>query len=107
MPFLTCSKAESKERNHHINGDGFGVAWYDDESPTYGPCVFTSTKPSWNDRNLGRLAQHIRSNCIFAHVRAASADSGITESNCHPFKFGNLVSSSWTDTFYFKSHNRI
>lgn len=38
----------------------------------------------WNPRSLC-----VR--CIFAHVRAASETSVISEQNCHPFRFGRLL----------------
>ncbi|PFH36518.1 hypothetical protein BESB_047100 [Besnoitia besnoiti] len=38
------------------------------------PCVFTSLKPAWADRNLFILAEKIASRLIFAHVRAASTN---------------------------------
>eukprot|EP01118_Nematostelium_gracile_P006172 TRINITY_DN1984_c0_g1_i1.p1 TRINITY_DN1984_c0_g1~~TRINITY_DN1984_c0_g1_i1.p1 ORF type:complete len:395 (-),score=51.87 TRINITY_DN1984_c0_g1_i1:37-1221(-) len=86
-PFLNTSQ---RTLNHRVNGDGFGFGWYDDRSNNI-PCVFTSIKPSWNDRNLIRLAEHIKSRCVFAHVRAASPKSLIVETNCHPFQFGRIL----------------
>jgi len=50
------------------------------------PCVFTSLKPAWNDRNLKRLAERLSSDCILAHVRAAGPGSAVTEDACHPFE---------------------
>lgn len=32
-----------------------------------------------------------RSDCIMAHVRAASKNTGISQQNCHPFKAGRLL----------------
>ena len=72
-----------------INGDGFGVGWYsDDEEKASDPGLFTSVLPAWNHRNLNRLSGKIRSSLIFAHVRAASLGSPISELNCHPFTKG-------------------
>ncbi|MES1908832.1 MAG: hypothetical protein MHM6MM_001694 [Cercozoa sp. M6MM] len=59
-----------------------------DEQSARTPCVFTSTLPAWNNRNLFRLAEKVVSPLFFAHVRAASSTASITESNCHPFNFG-------------------
>jgi len=87
LPFIPCEK---QRLNHKVNGDGFGFGWYDD-IPGGIPCVFTSVKPSWNDLNLLRLSEHIKSKCIFAHVRAASPKSLIVETNCHPFQFGRIL----------------
>ncbi|KAG0228959.1 nucleophile aminohydrolase [Mortierella sp. GBAus27b] len=76
-----------------INGDGFGVGWYESEpdpelSPA--PCIFTSVTPAWNNMNLIRLAEKIKSPLVFAHVRASTAGS-VSESNCHPWQYGRLM----------------
>ncbi|ORZ10583.1 nucleophile aminohydrolase [Lobosporangium transversale] len=76
-----------------INGDGFGVGWYEPESSIDGsaaPCIFTSVTPAWNNMNLIRLANKIKSPLVFAHVRAAAAGS-VSESNCHPWQYGRLM----------------
>lgn len=57
-----------------------------DPLPT--PGVFTSTGPAWNSTNLIRLSEKITSPLVFAHVRAASIGSPVTEANCHPFCIG-------------------
>ena len=64
-----------------MNGDGFGVGefpadeypdtnfewlsgWYDsvyDEELGSQPCIFTSVTPAWNNVNLTRLAEKIKS----------------------------------------------
>jgi len=80
---------KAQERAEPLNGDGFGIGWYDfriDETPA----VFTSIRPAWNNRNLRSIAPKIRSTCIFAHVRAASMGD-VTQENCHPFRYKNLL----------------
>ena len=80
----------AREREEPLNGDGFGVGWYAPEvDPT--PCVFTSIRPAWGDRNLHRLAEKIRSTCFFAHVRAASYGMSVSELNCHPFQYDRFL----------------
>ncbi|MCG8604388.1 class II glutamine amidotransferase, partial [bacterium] len=70
-------------------GDGFGVGWFErDVSPE--PAVFTDIRPAWNNRNLRSIAPRVRSKCIFAHVRAASTGD-VTQDNCHPFIFKNML----------------
>lgn len=82
---LILQSYKARERKEPLNGDGFGAGWYETEvDPT--PCVFTSTTPAWSNRNLHRLAEKIRSTCVFAHVRAASPGSYVSEFNCHPFQ---------------------
>lgn len=76
-----------------INGDGFGVGWYDsvyDEELGREPCIFTSITPAWNNANLTRLAEKIKSPLIFGHVRATTAGS-LSLDNCHPWKHGTLM----------------
>ncbi|KAG1217315.1 hypothetical protein G6F35_009267 [Rhizopus arrhizus] len=78
-----------------LNGDGFGVGWYDSEpgvqeQNAVTPCIFTSVTPAWNNVNLVRLAEKIRSPLIFAHVRASTSGS-VSESNCHPWSYGRLM----------------
>lgn len=81
---------DARERQEPLNGDGFGVGWYAPGTDSI-PGVFTSVTPAWNNRNLHRLAEKIRSNCFFAHVRAASPNSLVNEINCHPFQFGRYM----------------
>lgn len=77
-----------------LNADGFGVGWYvydqqHVERPDL-PCVFTSLKPAWSDRNLAMIAEKTLSPLVFAHVRASS--SGFpTEISCHPFCHGKFM----------------
>lgn len=80
----------AKEMNHNpVNGDGFGLGWYSPEiDPT--PGLYTSLNPAWANKNLHRLAARIKSPCFFAHVRAAT-EGVVSEENCHPFKFGDLL----------------
>lgn len=76
---------KAREREEPLNGDGFGVGWYVPEiDPT--PCVFTSILPAWSNRNLHHLAAKTKTCSLFAHVRAASPGSLVSEVNCHPFQ---------------------
>lgn len=96
------------------NGDGFGVGYYMTAPTTRRgrsdandlsdceherihlidlgpePCIFTSTVPAWNCRNLERLASKTVSPLVFAHVRA-STEGALSDSNCHPFSRGALM----------------
>ncbi|PWN29605.1 N-terminal nucleophile aminohydrolase [Jaminaea rosea] len=113
-----------------VNGDGFGLGWYDAEasassstslayvaplddhpdtapiasssssssSPSSSkdhphpsaPCIFTSVTPAWNNQNLQRLCEKIRSPLVFAHIRASTAGA-LSETNCHPWRYGRLM----------------
>lgn len=77
------------ERRDPVNGDGFGLGWYvPDGGPE--PIRYLSVRPAWNDQNLQSIASGIRTECLFAHVRDASAGM-VTELNCHPFQYGSLL----------------
>ncbi|EMC97974.1 hypothetical protein BAUCODRAFT_409717 [Baudoinia panamericana UAMH 10762] len=102
------------DRTRPHNGDGFGVGYYttalstrrqrpSDDADGYAsiqydevidlgpePCIFTSTIPAWNCKNLERLASKTVSPLIFAHVRA-STEGALSDSNCHPFSRGALM----------------
>ena len=78
------------EANHAVNADGFGVGWYDHDTREE-PALFRSTTPAWSNSNLHELARAVRGDTIFAHVRAASPGLPVVETNCHPFKHGNLL----------------
>lgn len=81
---------KARERPEPLNGDGFGVGWY---SPAVAddPCCFRSISPAWGNDNLLSIADHVRSGCFFAHVRAASPGMAIAENNCHPFQIGKYL----------------
>lgn len=105
------SRLRLDHRRPH-NGDGFGVGYYTrgpearrrertsedlvympkEEEIDLGPepCIFTSTIPAWNCKNLERLASKTVSPLIFAHVRA-STEGALADSNCHPFSRGALM----------------
>jgi glutamine amidotransferase len=67
------------------NGDGFGVAWYNQKKT---PGLFKDILPAWNDSNLRSLAANIQTQLFFAHVRATTGTS-ISRNNCHPFVWEN------------------
>jgi glutamine amidotransferase len=86
---LVNQSFDAEERDP-LNGDGFGVAWY---APHIGPepAVFKSATPAWSNRNLVHLGRVTQSNCILAHVRAASPGVTVNENNCHPFVSGQFA----------------
>ncbi len=86
---LINQSINAKELEEPLNGDGFGIGWYVPEV-NYEPVNFVSVYPAWNNRNLRNLAPKIRTECLVAHVRAASVGD-VSESNCHPFQYGSLL----------------
>lgn len=86
---LINQSINARELEEPLNGDGFGIGWYvPDVSPE--PVTFVSVNPAWSNRNLRNLAPKIRTECMIAHVRAASVGE-VSESNCHPFLYKNLL----------------
>jgi predicted glutamine amidotransferase len=86
---LINQSIHAKELEEPLNGDGFGIGWYVADV-NYEPVTFVSINPAWSNRNLRNLAPKIRTECFIAHVRAASVGE-VSESNCHPFQYGNLL----------------
>ena len=86
---LINQSIHARELEEPLNGDGFGVGWYASEINAE-PITFVSVYPAWNNRNLRNLAPKVRTNCLVAHVRAASVGD-ISESNCHPFQYKNIL----------------
>lgn len=70
-----------------INGDGFGVGYY---TSKHAPCIFKAITPAWNNVNLNNLSQCTESRLVFGHVRA-STQGVLSETNCHPFSYGNIM----------------
>jgi glutamine amidotransferase len=79
----------ARELEEPLNGDGFGIGWYAPEV-SHEPVTFVSVNPAWSNRNLRNLAPKIKTDCLLAHVRAASVGE-VSESNCHPFQYKNLL----------------
>jgi predicted glutamine amidotransferase len=86
---LITQSIHAKEIEEPLNGDGFGIGWYVADV-NYEPVTFVSINPAWSNRNLRNLAPKIRTECFIAHVRAASVGE-VSESNCHPFQYKNLL----------------
>lgn len=86
---LVNQSLNSRERSSPTNGDGYGVGWYT-QSVSAEPALLRSIRPAWNDRNLLSIAPKIESDCILAHIRAATRGE-VSELNCHPFQYKNLL----------------
>ncbi|MVO14492.1 class II glutamine amidotransferase [Parasedimentitalea huanghaiensis] len=82
---LIAQSQEAEESKTSTNGDGFGVAWYENR-PT--PGQYRDVYPAWSDPNLRAVAHQVRSGLFLAHVRA-STGSAISRNNCHPFTAGS------------------
>ena len=86
---LINQSLHAREIEEPLNGDGFGIGWYVPEVDNE-PVTFVSVNPAWSNRNLRNLAPKVSTQCMIAHVRAASVGE-VSESNCHPFQYKNLL----------------
>lgn len=81
---------EAREREEPLNGDGWGLGWYQpDESPV--PAHYRTVRPAWSDDNMRHISPVVRTPLYFAHVRAASGGLSVQQLNCHPFVGGRHV----------------
>ena len=86
---LVHQSLDPQESVLHVNGDGFGVGWYNLELSVE-PGLFKSMAPAWSDLNLRYMAAKIYSHSFLGHIRAASA-GGTGFSNCHPFHYERFL----------------
>jgi glutamine amidotransferase len=80
---------DAEEMSQTLNGDGFGLGWYVHHISEK-PGLFRSISPAWNNNNLLYNAPLIQTDCMFAHIRAAS-EGTISEANCHPFHYEQFL----------------
>lgn len=86
---LVRQSFKARELEEPLNGDGFGIGWYQREIDP-NPAVFLSVQPAWNNANLRSIAPKISSSCFLAHVRAAS-HGRVSQTNSHPFHYGPFL----------------
>ncbi|MEN9217205.1 MAG: ergothioneine biosynthesis protein EgtC [Gloeomargarita sp. HHBFW_bins_162] len=67
-----------------LNGDGFGLGWYDRRLRPQ-PFTYKNILPIWNDLNLPGLCEYITSGCLLGYVRSATPGLAVDYSNCQPF----------------------
>lgn len=102
---LIQQSVHALEREEPLNGDGFGLAWYNAALNT-APGLFRSVTPAWSNDNLYRLGKVTQSTCVLAHVRAASLGLPVYEGNCHPFVHGELALMHNGDVAGFRASRR-
>lgn len=74
---------DAQEAKLSVNGDGFGIAWYDGEGD---PGLYKDVLPAWSDSNLPSICRLVKSGLFMAHVRASTFGTTSRE-NCHPFAY--------------------
>jgi predicted glutamine amidotransferase len=75
------------EREEPLNGDGWGVGWYDPRLEDH-PATYRTLQPAWSDDNMRHVSPLVETPTFFAHVRAASPGLPVHRLNCHPFRGG-------------------
>lgn len=91
------TKAEIGTRNSPYNMDGLGMGWYSMARAEYGECdgphaaVYKVLRQPMSDPIYRSICANTATKTVFAHIRAASGDTAVTEYNCHPFQFGRWV----------------
>lgn len=81
---LVVQSREASESKTTVNGDGFGLAWYQDLNE---PGLYREVLPAWADSNLSSLCRLLKSRLFLAHVRASTMSESV-RTNCHPFTYG-------------------
>ncbi|APB33770.1 glutamine amidotransferase class-II [Gloeomargarita lithophora Alchichica-D10] len=67
-----------------LNGDGFGLGWYDRRLRPQ-PFTYKNILPIWNDPNLAGLCEYVTPSCLLGYVRSATPGLAVDYSNCQPF----------------------
>ncbi|OHT77114.1 ergothioneine biosynthesis protein EgtC [Mycobacteroides chelonae] len=87
------SYSPRRQKHGLVNADGWGTGFFIDGAPRR----WRSARPLWGDASFASVAPVLRSRCVVAAVRSASAGMPIDESAAAPF----------TDGTWLLSHNGI
>ncbi|TDZ80407.1 ergothioneine biosynthesis protein EgtC [Mycobacteroides salmoniphilum] len=90
---LVQSYSPRRQKHGLVNADGWGAGFFADGAPRR----WRSARPLWGDASFASVAPVLRSRCVVAAVRSASAGMPIDESAAAPF----------TDGIWLLSHNGI
>ncbi|MFD6197851.1 ergothioneine biosynthesis protein EgtC [Mycobacteriaceae bacterium NPDC060252] len=90
---LVQSYSPRRQKHGLVNADGWGAGFFADGAPRR----WRSARPLWGDASFVSVAPVLRSRCVVAAVRSASAGMPIDESAAAPF----------TDGTWLLSHNGI
>ena len=80
---LRQSWAPRRQQHGTVNADGFGVGWFSHERAE--PARYRRATPMWGDPSFLSLAGVVRSGCVLAAVRSATAGGPGGEQACAPF----------------------
>ena len=78
-------------RNHDVNLDGWGFAYYDDEGRVVRKRSGNAAAADGEtDPEILDISENVRSKVMFGHIRAAT-DGDASDLDSHPFTFNNIV----------------
>lgn len=83
---LLQQSQSANESKLEVNGDGFGLCWYNRHNAN--PGLYRDVLPAWSDTNLTSICRMVRAPLFLAHVRASTYGE-TSRSNCHPFAHDN------------------
>jgi len=92
---LVQSYAPRRQKHGLVNADGWGVGFYDAETGA-GPATprrWRSASPLWSDVSFASVSPALRSGCVVAAVRSASAGMPVEPSASAPFTDGRWLLS--------------
>ena len=90
---LVQSYAPRRQQHGRLNADGWGVGFYSPDLPAGQPARWRSASPLWGDASFASVAPALRSRCVLAAVRSASAGMPIEASASAPFSDGRWLLS--------------
>ena len=88
---LRQSYAPRRQVHGSMNADGLGCGWYDPVRTA--PARYRRAVPLWGDPSFASLAGVVRSGCVLAAVRSATAGTPHDDSACAPFLLGDVLLS--------------
>jgi len=91
------SYAPRRQKHGLMNADGWGAGFFDGSSEGGVPRRWRSATPLWGDVSFDSVAPALRSHCVVAAVRSATAGMPIEASATAPF----------TDGHWLLSHNGV
>lgn len=86
---LVQSYAPRRQKHGLVNADGWGVGFYSEGVPRR----WRSASPLWSDKSFASVAPVLRSGCVVAAVRSASAGMPVEPSAAAPFTDGHRLLS--------------
>jgi glutamine amidotransferase len=91
-PYSLLVQSYSPRRQKHglVNADGWGVGFFDHDGV---PRRWRSASPLWSDASFASVAPALRSSCVVAAVRSASAGMPVEASASAPFTDGRWLLS--------------